>query len=151
MAQSKYAKYIVTEPICEFRPSPGVEILPPEKITGRNAPIAQYMSNRLVSNCGVLIGMFWVWAIPNTVAVKSHSHPFDEVIIYAGSDPENPRELGGEIEFQMGDETHTIDKTAAIFIPKGLPHAPFIYKRVDNPDKPILHIAIVLGGESSFV
>ncbi len=148
MSQSKYAKYIVTEPIREILPTPGVKNpLPPDQVTGRNAPLFQYMNNRLVGNCGARIAMFWTWAIPNTVNVGQHSHAYDQIIMYAGSDPQNPKELGGEVEFQLGDEIHKIDKTAAVFIPKGLPHGSFTFKRVDRP---ILHCSIMLRGESIY-
>lgn len=49
-----------------------------------------------------------------------------------GTDPENPRDLGGKIEFQIGDEMHVFDKTTVIFIPKGLGHGPFMHKRVER-------------------
>ena len=145
MSQSKYAKYIVTEPIREAIAHGGETAMPPEKVTGRTAPLAQYLNNRLVSNCGLFQLCCWVWEVPNTNPwTEHHSHTSDEILIFAGSDPNNIEDLGGEVEIQLGDEIHKIDKTATIFIPKGLPHAPIFFKRVDRP---FLFIAIGLQGE----
>jgi len=43
------------------------------------------------------------------------------------------KELGGEIEFLMGGEKHTITKTCLIFVPKGVNHCPVLIKRIDTP------------------
>jgi hypothetical protein len=48
-----------------------------------------------------------------------HSHDFDEIIGFAGTNRNYPRDLCGEIEFHMGGETLTLTKTCLIFIPKG--------------------------------
>ncbi len=145
MSQSKYAKYIVTKPIREIIAYSGETAMPQEKVTGRNAPLAQYMNNRLVSNCGLFHLHCWMWEVPNTNPWgERHSHTFNEILIFAGSDPNNIEDLGAEVEIQLGDETHTINKTATVFIPKGLPHAPIFFKRVDRP---FLFIAIGLQGE----
>jgi hypothetical protein len=31
--------------------------------------------------------------------IKAHSHAFDETVAFVGSDPQDPYDLGGEIEF----------------------------------------------------
>ena len=62
-----------------------------------------------------------------------HTHDFDEVIGFAGTNRNYPRELGGEIEFLIGGESHTLTKTCLIFVPKGLEHCPITIKRIDTP------------------
>ena len=62
-----------------------------------------------------------------------HSHDFDEVIGFAGTNRNYPRDLCGEIEFLMGGEKHTITKTCLIFVPKGVDHCPVKFVRVDTP------------------
>ena len=42
-------------------------------------------------------------------------------------------ELGGEIEFLLGGEKHTITKTCLIFVPKGVSHCPITLRRIDTP------------------
>jgi hypothetical protein len=66
-------------------------------------------------------------------------------VLLIGSDPKNLRDLGGEVQWGMGDgeeaATYTLMSTTAIYVPGGLPHGPLVYNRVDRP---ILNIAIGL-------
>jgi hypothetical protein len=63
----------------------------------------------------------------------SHSHDYDEVIAFFGTDHDNPYNLGAEVELWLGDEKHIITKTSLVFIPAGLKHCPLIFLRVDKP------------------
>ena len=64
---------------------------------------------------------------------KPHSHDFDEVLLFAGTDPKNPHDLGGEIEIWIEDEKHIITKGCMIYIPKGTKHLPLIFRRIGRP------------------
>lgn len=64
---------------------------------------------------------------------RPHNHDWDEYLIFLGTDPEDPFDLGGEVEFWMGDEKHIITKTTAMFVPRGVYHCPFYIRRVDRP------------------
>jgi hypothetical protein len=82
----------------------------------------------------------WFWPRSEEVVVvdKGHTHEFEEVVTFFGSNPDDPTDLGGEIEFWLGDEPHTITKSCVIFIPKGLKHCPLIIKKLDRP---VFHFA----------
>ena len=82
------------------------------------------------------LSCFWFWKGSETVLVQSHVHDFDEVLALIGTDPADPQDLCGEVEFWMGDEKYLLTKSCLVFVPKGLRHAPFIVRRVD---KPIFH------------
>jgi hypothetical protein len=77
---------------------------------------------------------------------EAHTHNSDEIIGFFGSDPDNPYELYGEVEFWIDDEKHTITKSCLIFIPRGLRHCPLIIRRVERP---IFHFNVV--NESQYV
>lgn len=66
-----------------------------------------------------------------------HVHHFDEILIFAGTDPDRPDYLGVEIEIQMGDgadkEIHVFDTPTVVIAPKELVHCPLVTKRVDRP------------------
>ena len=77
-----------------------------------------------------------------------HAHPTSEILGFFGTDPENPYELGAEIELCMGEELekHTFTKSTLVYIPPGMVHSPLVYKRVSKPfmfiyslPTPILH------------
>jgi hypothetical protein len=58
---------------------------------------------------------------------------WDEVIGMYGTNPANPEDLGGEIQLTIDDEVHSFTKSSAVFIPKGLKHGPFVFKKVTTP------------------
>jgi hypothetical protein len=81
----------------------------------------------------------WYWKATEEIGTPAHRHDFDEVIGFIGSDPENPRDLCGEVEFWLEDEKYLLKNSCLIFAPKGLKHCPL---RVLRVDKPILFIAV---------
>jgi hypothetical protein len=59
---------------------------------------------------------------------------------------ENPNDLGGEVEFWMGEDKDVekikVNTTSIIFVPKGLLHLPTMYCR--NVKRSFLHVAVSL-------
>jgi hypothetical protein len=76
----------------------------------------------------------------------AHTHPVDEILVYAGMYPDNPENLGAEIEVDLGKEheRHRIDKPSAIVCPAGMPHMPAVTRYVDRP---FAFFAVCLSGE----
>ena len=64
-----------------------------------------------------------------------HTHRTPEVLVALGTDVENPRELGAEIELSMGAEMekHLITKSTLVFIPANFIHCPFRVLKVTRP------------------
>ncbi len=60
-----------------------------------------------------------------------------EVIIFLGSNPDDPYDLGGEIEFWLEDERYDLTRSCFIWVPRGMKHCPMAVKRVDRP---IIHL-----------
>ena len=69
-----------------------------------------------------------------------HTHDFDELLGFIGSDWDNPAELNAEVEFWLEDEKYILTKSCVIFIPKGLTHCPLKLLRCDRP---VFHFGIV--------
>ena len=139
MSETKYGKYIVTE-----LQAPD---FPPEFVK----KYAEFARRILWLDDNVVEGAFqmncsWYFK-PNDrfePSTKPHVHDTDEIIGFFGSDPEDPYNLHGEIEFWIEDEKHIITKSCLIFVPKGMKHLPLILRRVD---KPIFHFTTVTGGQ----
>lgn len=72
---------------------------------------------------------------------ECHVHETDELLIYYGSDPADPTNLHGEIEFLIGGESHVINKSTLLYVPAGVPHSKPI---VNSIDRPIFHMAMEL-------
>lgn len=132
MDESKYGKYIITE-----------LVKPGEKQSWSATYREQDKMELLNLNDDIIKGAFYVqtgWFWPAITENKSperstkpHSHTYDEVIGIIGTNPDDPRDLCGEIEIWLGDEKHIINKSCLIFLPAGLEHGPFREIRVDRP------------------
>lgn len=70
---------------------------------------------------------------PGGDPVEPHSHDFDEVIAFFGTDPDNIRDLCGEVELWLEDEKFTLTETCMVYVPAGLRHCPLRFHRVDRP------------------
>src|SRR4030043_2109977 len=59
---------------------------------------------------------------PAPVPWKPHSHDYWEYIILWGTNPADPSDLCGEVEFYLGDEKHTVTTSCVITVPPGIFH-----------------------------
>ncbi|MEM3549612.1 MAG: hypothetical protein QXN87_05745 [Candidatus Bathyarchaeia archaeon] len=72
-------------------------------------------------------------------------HPYNELLILAGTNPEDIMDLGAELSVVLGEEReeYSVTKPSVIIVPKGVPHGPI---KINKMHSPIVHIAL---GESS--
>jgi hypothetical protein len=70
-------------------------------------------------------------------------HPYDECLVFAGTDNTDITYLGAEISVELGEEReeHVFKVPSVVIIPRGMPHGPVTVKKVD---KPIVHYHIGL-------
>jgi hypothetical protein len=119
---------------------PAREVGAVKDLKGRQNPTMTFMSNDLVPGSNTYIEIGWIYRMPEpNPHILRHSHEYDEIVLHIGVDPENPEFLGAEIEFGVGNETLKINKTSALFVPKGVPHGPLTWKKVEKP-----HIQMVV-------
>lgn len=89
---------------------------------------------------------FWPGQWPATKGdegtIKEHAHDFDEAIVYVGTDPEDPHNLGAELEFWVDGRKNVLDKSFIAFIPAGIKHGPILFNRID---KPVFHFSTGMG------
>jgi hypothetical protein len=77
-----------------------------------------------------------------------HSHDNAEILGFYGTDPDNPYDLGGEIEIVIDGELHVLTKSSLVFLPGGLPHCPLAITKVDRP---IFHFSIVMDPQYTLI
>lgn len=65
----------------------------------------------------------------------AHLHPYDELLIFLGLDPERPEYLGAELEVDMGKEheRHVFSDPTVVICKKDLVHTPLTTRWVDHP------------------
>jgi len=118
MAETKYGKYFIKEPI----------------VKGPFAPKLAFYCGK--NGMDINFGILWNYiSAPFTMPDKPHSHTFDEVWCFLGADQTDIRDFGAEVELYLGEEgeKHIITATTIVEIPRGLVHCPLIFKRVDRP------------------
>lgn len=66
---------------------------------------------------------------------KPHVHPYDEFLLFIGSDTNDLSVLGAEAEMCIGKEMerHIITTPTVVALPKGLPHCPLAVTKLDKP------------------
>ena len=84
----------------------------------------------------------WYHSVPERDPIfMPHVHEdADELVGFFSSDPENPYDLGAEIEFTLDGEAHLITRSTIVFVPAGLVHNPMRILRVDRP---VFHFSVV--------
>ncbi|MCI8593838.1 MAG: hypothetical protein HFF09_01110 [Oscillospiraceae bacterium] len=124
---------------------------PPNMYTPEFAKMYEAFSHRILWMDGnVVPGAFqmntaWYYAVPERDPVfEEHVHDYDELIGFFGSDPENPYDLGAEMEVTINGERHLLNKSSLIFAPAGMPHMRISIKRVDRP---MFHFSVVMNPE----
>ena len=75
----------------------------------------------------------WPSTIGDKGTVKAHGHNFDEAVAYVGTDPSDPYNLNGEVEFWIDGKQNNIDRSFIAFIPAGVEHGPLLIKRIEQP------------------
>lgn len=76
----------------------------------------------------------------NDTGPAPHVHEFPEFIAFMGTDPDNPEELGAEIQFYMGDnkEYESTTKSTIVYVPANVLHGPII---VPKMTRPVIHFS----------
>jgi hypothetical protein len=135
MAKTNWEKNLVRKPAYEVTAG---------KIQGRQYPTMTLMSNDLVPGSNIYLEVGWIWEMPEpNPHIFEHSHDkHGEVVLHIGGDPNNPEDLGGEIEFTVGGQPLVFNRTSGLFVPAGVKHGPVTWKKVTRPH---LQMAIVLG------
>jgi hypothetical protein len=119
LANQKYDEYILREPCAKG---------------GRPGHICVDSSLNKAITCDIV---FNVRTEPGQDGPPPHKHDADEYLYFLGGNPENYMDFSAEIDICLGwgedQETYTINSATVIYIPKGLVHLPWNFKRVDRP------------------
>ena len=114
MAETKYGKYFITYE--------GEQNFPAGKIISR-------LDDTVVKGS---FFYFLHWVMPNPdfdfgIGHPPHIHKDAELLFHIGTNPEDPTDLGAEVELFMGREMerYVITKSCVVFIPPNFIHCPW--------------------------
>jgi hypothetical protein len=131
--KKKYSKYIITDVTM-------TDAQKQEDIRIQYAKWATRINNvkEDITGGAYHVGCAWYLKVPPD-QLAAHTHEYDKLLGFYGSNPEKPHELGGEIEFILGDEQYILNKSFLIFVPRGVEHSMTIRK----VDKPIFTFGVI--------
>ena len=128
-----YEQYVIRSPMREAGP---------DYVEGRQNPTMTYMSRTQINIVNNYIEFGWIWDVPNPPIPKMRHDNFDEIVLHIGSDPDNPEDLGGTLQFGIGEDLIEFNTNHCVYLPKGMDHGPLIWKDVH---KPLIELAMMLG------
>ncbi len=141
MAETKYGKYICEVPIgaeeiIKAFPKSAEQMEPPEDMKNMDlsnvAPAMNFVGSEAF---GLNLGMIMIpVSAPMEMELKPHSHDFDQLLCFFGTNPKNLKEFNAEIHFYLGEEQekHVITRPTIVYLKKGQIHCPLIYKKVEG-------------------
>jgi hypothetical protein len=74
--------------------------------------------------------------------IGEHVHPYDEVLAWVGTDPDDRYNLNGEIEIWVDGKQNFMDKSFLCFVPAGTKHGPINIRKIT---KPMFHFTSGMG------
>jgi hypothetical protein len=143
MNASAYGRYIITE-LKEggVRPSSGVSDVPggdcrTERVLGvDDDTVPGAFFSEYLWHFPDLMGGSGQTGRPGPV---SHTHSFEEVIGFVGTNSDDLSDLGGEIELWLEDERFLLTRSFLVHIPAGMRHCPY---RINRMERPILQYVL---------
>jgi hypothetical protein len=134
MAKSTYGKYIVTEPKKDIVVPSWGGFLSPERSTRM-----MYLDSEVIKGA-FYVECVWFWPTEeeDTSSPDPHTHDYDEVIGFFGTNRDDPRELGAEIELWIDGEKNLMTESFLAFIPAGIVHCPL---KILQINRPVFHFA----------
>ena len=139
MAEMKNAKYIQTDYVNFFAPPPAemLKLMDDQKKAGKyveSTPLfgldSSVIKDSFIVSCTLLTRKNGEGTVNTELA---HTHDFDEVWVFVGTDTKNPHDLGGELDFWLEDDHFLIDKSCMVFVPRGMKRGPCGVRRIDRP------------------
>ena len=124
MAETKYGKYFVTW----------------DPASGRKHPLGPFVS--IMDDTVVRGSHFYMvhWVLPSATSAAGighppHIHKDAELLFHIGTNPDNPLDLGAEVELFMGPELerHVITKSSVVYIPPNFIHCPWKPLKTEKP------------------
>jgi len=121
-AKGKYGKYVISGRSIADDGEHGITLVPPEG------------KEKIKGYPGVIMS----WLPPKATPYRMHPphiHTNAEFLIHLGTNPDDPFDLGAEIELCMGKELekYVINRPTVVYIPPGFIHSPWIIKKVNRP------------------
>ena len=134
MAKSEHGKYIVTQPKEKIDVPEWGGSLSEERSTR-----LMYLDSEVIKGAFyVEVVWFWPTKEEDMGSPDPHTHEWDEVIGFFGTDTKDIHDLGAEIELWIDNEKNLMRNSFLAFIPAGIMHCPL---KILSIERPVFHFA----------
>jgi hypothetical protein len=134
MKESRYEKYIVRKTLPPAHAGPNEGIRAKDWI---NTGALVLSNHKLFNETNSIVEWGMVTADSGINIAPPHTHDYDELFIFLGTDPKDPYDLGADYEIWLGEgnefEKVIINTSGSLYIPSGLAHMPHFWKNVKRP------------------
>lgn len=144
MAETKYGKYVITNPLI----SSGEEVEAYHRTDDKaNRQHRVFLNDELIPGVSVYCNVMWITGNDDSGEVEPHTHDFDGYKLWVA--PGGPDDkLPADIEIGLGKsgeepEMHAFNRTTLVYVPAGMSLGPLYVKNWDG-SRPILRIAVGL-------
>ena len=122
MADTKYGNHFIEYDPKQW-PSP-----PPVAGVKDNRPTIAQINNQIAQGA-FFYRVHWMLpgGEPEEIGHPPHIHKKAELLFHIGTNPNDPTDLGAEVEMFMGEELekHTFNRSTVVWIPAGLVNSPW--------------------------
>jgi hypothetical protein len=138
MGKSECGKYIVTKP--------KKDIVVPDwggSLSSERSTRVMYLDSAVIKGA-FYVEVVWFWPTDeeDRSSPDPHTHDYDEVIAFFGTDRNNLDDLGAEIELWIDGERNLMTESFLAFIPAGIVHCPL---NILSISRPVFHFAVGQG------
>ncbi|HSW58232.1 MAG TPA: hypothetical protein VLH15_07510 [Dehalococcoidales bacterium] len=149
MFESKFEKYVVRKPavitgVTEKKliiEVPEGDVIP--RMNAVNTGPLILFSSELVNEATARVEYGFITgdtvignSSPKEKKLGAHKHEYAEIFLFLGTNPEDPRYLGAEVEFWLGEGEETermlLTTSSCVYVTPGVGHFPLIYRNVQN-------------------
>jgi len=134
MEEFKHGKYIVTQPKQNIVVPPWGGSLSPETSTR-----VMYLDSDVIKGA-FYVECVWFWPTDkeDKGSPEPHTHDYDEVIAFFGTNRDDLSDLGAIIELWIDGERNLMNQSFLAFIPAGVVHNPLKILKITRP---VFHFA----------
>jgi len=138
MEEFKHGKYIVTQPKQNIVVPDWGGSLSPE-----TSSRVMYLDSEVIKGA-FYVECVWFWPTDkkDNASPEPHTHKYDEVLAFFGTNRDDLNDLGAIIELWIDGERNVMNQSFLAFIPAGVVHNPLNMLEITRP---VFHFAVGQG------